>query len=380
MRVSMVCFDVFPIDLSNLDGTNVIRIFPDLTASATGTDLSEARLLLENANIAFQGTITSGPFEVSGDLARQWLILPVNPNGRKNIDVLKPWSNGQDITRRPSGRWIIDFGTEISEEDAALFEAPFAYLRESIDAENERRSAEGKPFLRERETRALDSWWLHQRPRKELRRSLLGLNRFILSPRVSKYRSFVWADKTTLPDSAIIAIARDDDTTFGILHSRFHELWSLRMGTSLEDRPRYTPSTTFETFPFPQGLTPNIPAAGYADDPRAQAIAAAAARLNAQREAWLNPPDLVRRVPEVVPSYPDRLLPVDEAAAKILKTRTLTNLYNTRPAWLDNAHKALDQAVADAYGWGDDWTRGIGDDEILAHLFRLNQDRAATQG
>ncbi|MCE2748311.1 MAG: class I SAM-dependent DNA methyltransferase [Rhodobacter sp.] len=380
VRVSMVCFDVFPIDLSNLDGTNVIRIFPDLTASATGTDLSEARLLLENANIAFQGTITSGPFEVSGDLARQWLILQVNPNGRKNIDVLKPWSNGQDITRRPSGRWIIDFGTEISEEDAALFEAPFAYLRESIDAENERRSAEGKPFLRERETRALDSWWLHQRPRKELRRSLLGLNRFILSPRVSKYRSFVWADKTTLPDSAIIAIARDDDTTFGILHSRFHELWSLRMGTSLEDRPRYTPSTTFETFPFPQGLTPNIPAADYADDPRAQAIAAAAARLNAQREAWLNPPDLVRRVPEVVPGYPDRLLPVDEAAAKILKTRTLTNLYNSRPAWLDNAHKALDQAVADAYGWGDDWTRGMGEDDILARLFRLNQDRAATQG
>jgi len=178
----------------------------------------------------------------------------------------------------------------------------------------------------------------------------------------------------------VVAIARDDDTTFGILHSRFHELWSLRMGTSLEDRPRYTPSTTFETFPFPQGLTPNIPAAAYADDPRAQAIAAAAARLNAQREAWLNPPDLVRRVPEVVPGYPDRLLPVDEAAAKILKTRTLTNLYNSRPAWLDNAHKALDQAVADAYGWGDDWARGMGEDDILARLFRLNQDRAATPG
>ncbi len=141
--------------------------------------------------------------------------------------------------------------------------------------------------------------------------------------------------------------------------------------------PTYTPSTTFETFPFPSGLTPNIPAADYAADLRAQAIAAAAADLNAKRELWLNPPDLIRRVPEVVPGYPDRLLPVDEAAAKVLKTRTLTNLYNQRPAWLTHAHAALDQAVADAYGWGDDWRAGMTDDDILARLFRLNQDRSA---
>jgi hypothetical protein len=65
---------------------------------------------------------------------------------------------------------------------------------------------------------------------------------------------------------------------------------------------------------------------------------------------WLNPPDLVVRVPEVVAGYPDRLVPVDDKAAAILKTRTLTNLYNARPAWLDHAHAALDQAVAEAYG------------------------------
>lgn len=144
--------------------------------------------------------------------------------------------------------------------------------------------------------------------------------------------------------------------------------------------PRYTPSTTFETFPFPDGLTPDIPAAAYAADPRAQKIAAAAARLNELRENWLNPPDLVRRIPEVVPGYPDRILPVDEKAEKELKKRTLTNLYNARPAWLDHAHKALDEAVAEAYGWGDDWRAGaLNDDEILSRLFRLNQERAAGQ-
>jgi type II restriction/modification system DNA methylase subunit YeeA len=151
------------------------------------------------------------------------------------------------------------------------------------------------------------------------------------------------------------------------------------MGTFLGkgNDPRYTPSTTFETFPFPADLTPNIPAADYAADPRAQAIAAAAARLNELRENWLNPPDLVKRVPEVVPGYPDRILPIDDAAAAVLKKRTLTNLYNARPAWLDHAHRALDEAVAGAYGWGDDWRAGLlTGDEILARLFRLNQDRA----
>ncbi|MCH1927343.1 hypothetical protein L6232_21305, partial [Shewanella sp. C31] len=132
----------------------------------------------------------------------------------------------------------------------------------------------------------------------------------------------------------------------GVLHSRAHELWALRLGTSLEDRPRYTPSTTFETFPFPEGLTPNVPAADYADDPRARAIAEAARTLNDLREAWLNPPDLTVRVPEVVPGYPDRVLPRDEAAAKELKGRTLTNLYNERPRWLVLAHEELDAAVA----------------------------------
>ena len=211
-----------------------------------------------------------------------------------------------------------------------------------------------------------------------MRLRLKGLPRFIVTPEVSKHRVFAFLPTGIVPDKNLVVITRDDDTSFGILHSRFHELWALRMGTSLEDRPRYTPSTTFETFPFPEGLTPNIPASDYADDPRARKIAAAAARLNELRENWLNPTDLVRREPEVVPGYPDRLLPVDEGAAKELKKRTLTNLYNARPAWLDNAHRALDEAVAEAYGWGDDWRAGLlTEDEILKRLFDLNQQRAA---
>jgi type II restriction/modification system DNA methylase subunit YeeA len=172
-----------------------------------------------------------------------------------------------------------------------------------------------------------------------------------------------------------VAIARDDDTAFGVLSSHLHTVWTLNACQyhGVGNDPVYTTGSCFETFPFPEGLTPDIPAEQYADDPRAKAIAAAAVRLNELRENWLNPPELVERVPEAVPGYPDRLLPADEQAAAILKKRTLTNLYNERPAWLDHAHLDLDAAVAAAYGWPAD----LGDEQILERLFKLNQARAS---
>ncbi len=189
-----------------------------------------------------------------------------------------------------------------------------------------------------------------------------------------------------VPDKNLIVIARADDATFGILHSRFHELWSLRLGTSLEDRPRYTPTTTFETFPFPAGLTPRdtAPVAGQASPPClageivAANIAAAARRLNELREAWLNPAEWVDWVitpEEEKAGFPKR--PVAKPGHEAdLKKRTLTNLYNARPAWLDLAHKQLDQAVAAAYGWTD-YAPEMPDDEILRRLLALNLERAA---
>lgn len=206
--------------------------------------------------------------------------------------------------------------------------------------------------------------------------------RIIVTPMVSKHRIFRWMPVAVLPDQRLMAICRNDDVTFGVLHSRFHENWTLENCSwhGAGNDPVYNAGNVFETYPFPKGLTPDIPAADYADDPRAQAIATAAARLDELRENWLNPADLVRREPEVVPGYPDQILPVDADAAKELKKRTLTNLYNARPAWLDHAHAALDEAVAEAYGWGNDWRAGVlTDDEMLARLFRLNQERAAAE-
>ena len=116
-------------------------------------------------------------------------------------------------------------------------------------------------------------------------------------PRVAKHRFFIWIAPQILPDSRVNVIARDDDTAFGILHSRFHEIWSLRLGGwhGVGNDPQYTPSSGFETFPFPELLAPNVPASAYASDPRAVKISDAAKRLNELREAWLNPSDLVKQ-------------------------------------------------------------------------------------
>ena len=363
VRVSLICFsrvDDGPVAGPQLDGQPVDEIHADLTANRNqqGVDLTRTRRLATNARVAFVADQKGGSFDVSGDQAREWLRLPANPNGRTNADVLKPWVNGMDLTRRPAGKWIVDFGWTMSVSDAALYEEPFRWIREHVYP---MRSTVRRKAHRER-------WWRHADPRPGMWGALSGLSRYIATPTLAKHRLFVWCDVRICPDHQLIAIARDDDTTFGILHSRFHKVWSLRLGTSLEDRPRYTPSTTFETFPFPPGLTLDVPAADYADDPRAMAVALEAQRLVELRDRWLNPPEWVEWIDEPVPGYPKRPVPRDEDAAKALKRRTLTNLYNTRPQWLADAHAALDAAVATAYGWSAD----ISDDEVLRELLALN--------
>ncbi len=336
VRISMLGFDNGADTTRTLDGQPVPTINADLTGVL---DITAARPLPENRGIAFMGDTKGGPFEIPGILARQWLALPPNPNGRLNSDVIRPWVNGLDLTRRPRDMWIVDFGVDMPEHEAALYEAPFEYVRRHVKS---RRAENNRVTYRDR-------WWLHVEARSGMRKALAPLHRFVCTPRVAVHRLFGWLDSHTLPDSATIAFVRDDDYFFGVLHSRPHELWALRMGTSLEDRPRYTPTTTFETFPFPWSPGSEPPG-----DPSVGAIAQAARELVEKRDRWLNPPD------------------VSEAN---LKKRTLTALYNERPTWLDLAHRNLDHVVLDAYGWPYD----LSDDAMLARLLALNLKRARAE-
>jgi type II restriction/modification system DNA methylase subunit YeeA len=383
VRVSLVAFA--PKDHEReirLDGQAVGAIHADLTASTGGgaeLDLTQVKPLRENTATSFQGSQKIGAFDIPGDLARQWLQLP-NPHGKPNSEVLKPSWNGLDVTRRPRDGWIIDFGTRLTESDAALYAAPFAYVSDHVKPERDKNHREAYRRY----------WWRHGEPRIAMRAALTKIHRYIATPEVAKHRIFVWMDRSILPDKKLIVIARQDDTTFGILQSRIHEVWSLRVCTwhGVGNDPRYTPTTTFETFHFPEGLTPAdttgpvetledgviLPSVTPERRPVALAIAEAAHQLNTHRENWLNPPGWVDRVPEVVPGYPDRIIP-KPVREKELKAQTLTNLYNQRPTWLDNAHKALDAAVAAAYGW-EDYSPEMPDEVILSRLLALNLERA----
>lgn len=177
-----------------------------------------------------------------------------------------------------------------------------------------------------------------------------------------------------------MVIPRSDDVTFGILSSRIHVAWVLGVGSTLEDRPVYTTSRVLEPFPFPEGL--ELSRRGRFENPHADAIAAAAQRLHELREAWLNPREWIDLVPEPVqpPSpahpYPPRIVPKPGFDAALAK-RTLTNLYNEKPAWLQAAHANLDAAVAAAYGWTD-YAPSMADTEIVRRILVLNQERAAS--
>jgi type II restriction/modification system DNA methylase subunit YeeA len=363
VRVSLICYGTKSSTESlRLNGCDVKAINADLSSNTF--DVTRARRLTENRDVAFQGITKGAPFEVRGDQARAWLVAPKNPNGRANRDVLRRIWSGGDIVRRQELGWVIDF-SGLTERQASYYEDPFQYVIEFV-----------KP-LRLKNRRALyrTNWWLFSEGRPGLRAAVRDRRRYIATPKVSRHRVFVWFQENDLPDNLVIAIARDDDTTFGILQSRFHEAWALArcawMGVGND--PTYTPTTTLETFPFPEGLTPNISANHYKNDRRASAIAKTAKRLDDLRNAWLNPPDLVRFEAEVVPGYPNRILPKDTAATVALRERTLTILYNQRPQWLTDAHRDLDAAVAAAYGWQAD----ISEMDALAKLLELNLSRGA---
>ncbi len=407
VRVSLVCFG-WGGNGCILDDMHVPKITAGLSNGAS-LDLTQALPLHENLGYCFVGSQKGGAFEVSGFLARSWLALP-NVNGRSTSEVVRPWANGQDLTRRSSDQWIVDFGNDMSESEASQFDTPFAYIVKVVKS-----ARKGN-----REAASDRYWWLHQRPRPEMRSALKRLSRFIATPRVAKHRFFVYLSVAVLADSRVCAIAREDDFALGVLSSRIHEVWSLANASmhGVGNDPTYNAKSCFETFPFPPGLTPAdtasqqteqlpsgacIPAGlseekvsatpadsalaaskniaiGASPKAHAVAIAQAAHRLNALREAWLNPPEWTQRLPEVVPlglarsPYPERVVPRagHEAA---LAERTLTKLYNLRPQWLAAAHEALDATVAAAYGWAD-YSPAMADDTLLQRLLALNALRA----
>ena len=341
VRVSMVCFDDGTEQERRRDGVPVDSINADLTADL---DFTAASRLSENRKLAFIGTQKGGPFELSREMAEEMLEAPLNPNGRPNSNVVKPWINGSDITGRPRSKYIVDFRASMTEEEAALYELPFEYVQKHVLPVRRGLRREGHRKY----------WWRHAESRPGMRRTLEPLSRYIVTPRVAKYRFFTFATADTTPDSRLVVIAREDYFFFGVLHSWPHEAWSLATSPrhGVGNDPTYNAQSCFETFPFPwpPGSEP------VEKDGRTSAIAEAARQLDEFRSNWLEP---------------------GGASEAVLEERTLTALYNLRPGWLGNAHRALDRAVFAAYGWPEDPLE-LPEEEMLSRLLALNRERAGT--
>lgn len=371
----MVGFDDGNEQTKTLDGVFVSNINPDLT---TSINITLAKQLQENRDICSRGNEKHGAFDISEELAQK-MLQAVNRSGKSNSDVVRPYINGRDVVQRPSNTWIIDF-FEMELEEAEQYEMPMEHVRKYVKPVRDKNNRD----------RRREKWWQHGEIIPKMRQAISHLKRFIVTPAVSKHRIFIWLEEGAVPDHQLHVIAREDDYFLGVLQSQIHEFWALPMGTSVGPTPRYTPKTTFETFPFPWP-----PGQEAVESEAYQAVAEAARCLHEERAAWLNPSP-----PPAPPHFVER-------GVKDLKERTLTNLYNALNVWrnpspspspytergvkrgkitdaagdfaprLAELHEALDKAVCAAYGWPESV---LGDEEeILRRLLALNGERARTE-
>ena len=331
VTVSIVSFDDGTEKVKTLGGAPVVNINADLTG--TSYDISSAPLLAENVGRCFKGVEPAGPFDVPEEVARAWLEQP-NPNGRRNADVLRRYIGAQEIVKKRPARWLIDFN-QMTQGEAEEYLVPFAHVLENVKPERDKNRREARKR----------SWWIHGESRPAMRRAMESLERYIVTPRVSKHPVYVWLSKTDLPSGALSVIATDLDFDYGVLNSRVHLVWRDHRQSTLEDRPQYT-NEVFESFPFPP-----------TDEAHRSDV-----------EKWAKHLDAVRA----------QLLQADSS-------RTMTKLYNdltalrgssgsTHPIYpLLVAHDKLDEAVATAYGW--EWP--LSDEQVLERLLSENLRRVA---
>lgn len=339
VHISLVGFD---------DGSELHRMLDDkpvtnINADLTGdVDATAALPLDENQKLWAYGSQQKGQFDITPTVAQTLLSAP-SPFGKELKDVVKRSINGKQLLQQNKVSWVIDFGENMDAAEAALYEAPFEYVRQVVYPKREHH----------REKVQREKWWLHARPSPKYRKIMATQGRYLATPVVSKHRIFVWLEKGVLVDHQIVVFTFQDDYYLGVLQSSAHEVWTRRLATQVRDSEsgcRYTPQSTFETFPFPwpPGSEPK-------ESPLLEDIAEAARELVEKRDAWLSP---------------------NGAGENELTERTLTNLYNARPAWLADAHRKLDEAVFAAYGWPPFLT----DAEILEQLVKLNRERASSSG
>ena len=299
-----------------------------------GTDLRPAALsvvsadtLTANKNLAFQGPIPGNSgFIIDQDVATELL-------DREDADysqVVKRYLGSDDIASDPEqepSRWIIDFAHR-SLEQASEFPAALEIIERDVKPER----------MKVRRKSNRERWWQFVEPRRSLREAIAPLNRYLAVGSHGKRTLFTWCEPDWIASNATVNVALDGDYHFGVLTSRAHTLWAAYRGSTIKSDPRYTHTTVFYSFPWPDP-----------DSDQRTRIKDAGHEVLTRRDA-----------------------------ASGGATEGLTEVYNL----MDNggyrglaaAHLELDRAVAAAYGWPEHIT----DDpyELIPRLMELNSQIA----
>ncbi|MCH7471568.1 class I SAM-dependent DNA methyltransferase [bacterium] len=356
VRISIICHSHPDQEHSArvLDGQEVPTINSDLTS---GVNLTSVVRLAEIRGLCFVGDQKTGKFDLSEEQARRMLGAAGNPNGRPNSDVIRRWANGRDLLY-PLWRkkYIIDFGADMPQEEAAQYVLPFGWVKEHVYPTRQR--SRNRAF-RER-------WWIHQIPRISMRKALEGFEKYLATVRHTHSRVFRFVDTSALPDSALIVFAIDDWYRFGVLQSRAHEHWTLGLASDLRGWTRYTPTTVFNTFSFPR-ISPHLreryPLEG-------NPISIPGGEPGETRVLTKNEADVLIHAVEVAAEelYEQR----DNVVFNDPDCPSYTELYKRSPPWLQMAHKKLDDAVLACYGLPATATKH----DILEYLLAENLARA----
>ncbi|MFP4006921.1 MAG: class I SAM-dependent DNA methyltransferase [Spirulinaceae cyanobacterium] len=315
VHVSIVNWSKTEPETCYLNNREVERINSSLTDKI---DVSAAVRLKANQNICFQGVVPVGEgFIVTEEQVTAWIDADA-----KNQEVLKLFSMGANLARNPQGkpdRWIIDFN-DMDLETAQQYYLPFEHIKATVKPQRNK--------VRRKTTRL--NWWKYGEKRPAMRQALANLLQYFVVPRVSKWFIFIPASIDWLPGDLNIVAAIDDFYILGILTSEVHRKWVEAQKSTLEDRTRYTHSTCFETFPFPQKATADLV-------------------------------QQIRQVTERLHQYRDRVM--------VKNNWGITQLYNQEfmnpKSQLSLLHQELNQLVLQAYGWASR-------DNILENLLQLN--------
>lgn len=296
---------------------------PITSGLTVGFDYKEvAQTLITNRGFCFKGVEPGSPgFVIDSATAKSWI-----DQDSRSGDVVVPFSMGRNLTDNSCGvpsRWIIDFG-EKEIEEAGSFSEPYSRLLSEV------RPAR----ISNKDPRSRKYWWQLRRPMLPMRSALGGAQTYLAIPEVSKWVTFVQCEGSWLPGSKVRVVASEDFYIFGVLSSTAHRAWTDTQKGTLEDRPTYTHTSCFETFPFPQIVTPEL----------VQKIRQAMSNLNDYRN-------------EVM----------------LERNWGITDLYNAYfhepTSQLSKLHQGLDSLVIKAYGWK-------ASEDILSNLLDLNLELA----